>query len=45
MSMATKHELEQRVSELEESLEQARDLIDQALGIEGVDETDEDAAE
>ena len=33
------------MSELEESLEQARDLIDQVLGIEEVDETEDGAAQ
>jgi hypothetical protein len=36
--MATKAELEERVVELEEALEQALDIIHDALGIEGESE-------
>lgn len=40
--MAKKRELQERVAELEETLEEARDLIDEALGIEAEDENPED---
>lgn len=40
--MASKRELEERVAELEEALEEARGLINEALGIDSDDEPDED---
>ena len=40
--MATKAELEERVVVLQETLEAACDLIHDALGIEDVDESDDD---
>lgn len=39
--MPKKHQLEERVASLEETLEEARDLIDEALGIEAKDEVEE----
>lgn len=40
--MATKAQLEERVAELEEALEEARTIIDDALGIETDDSEDDD---
>jgi len=40
-TMATKAELEEQVAELEEALQEARSIIDTALGIES-DDSEED---
>lgn len=40
--MATKAELEEQVAELQEALEEARTIIDTALGIETDDSEDDD---
>lgn len=40
--MPTKAQLEEKVAELEEALEEARTIIDNALGIETVDSEDDD---
>ena len=40
--MATKTELEERNAVLQEALEEAYDIIHDALGIEDVDESDDD---
>ncbi len=40
--MPTKTELEEKVAELEEALEEARSIIDNALGIETDEGEDED---
>ena len=40
--MPTKVELEERIRELEEALEHARNIIDEALGLEYDDQVSED---
>ncbi len=40
--MPTKAQLEEKVAELEEALEEARTIIDDALGIETDDSEDDD---
>lgn len=41
--MSTKRELEERVSELETALEEARGLIDEALELEETDDEGDDS--
>jgi hypothetical protein len=40
MNMPTKRELERQIEDMEEKLEAARDLIDEALGLESNEEDD-----
>lgn len=40
--MTTEHDPEERIAELEDALEQARDIIDSVLGVDDDDADDEE---